>query len=265
MMESKRSNAPTITTSSVAVGATDQPRTIVSSTTLSPFYRPNMTPDKQSCHSIVYCRICHEADDSIEELIDPCDCTGSLGLIHASCLEKWLSSSNTDHCEICKYAFVIEKKKKPLCQSCCQWWRSKSAYGPQGITGDVICLIVLTPLCVVATYLCGIGANAYTRLGFWEGIGLAILCCMLVITFFLWLIITIRFHCISLIQWRKRNLDVKLIVKHKSQTAHIKAYWITSNDRNNDRSNNNPFTCFLTTFGDNDDSFYNIQQQMTFV
>lgn len=74
-----------------------------------------------------------------------------------------------------------------------------------------------------------------------------------------------RFHCISLIQWRKRNPDVKLVVKHKSQTNHIKAYWITSNDRNNDRPNNNPFTCFLTTFGDNDDSLYNIQQQMTFV
>ncbi|KAI4484784.1 hypothetical protein M0804_007350 [Polistes exclamans] len=269
MMESELSNpsSTTIISSSVAVGATDQQKTIVSlKTTLSPFYRFIMTPDKRNSYSNIYCRICHE-DDSIEELIDPCDCTGSLGLIHASCLEKWLTASNTDHCEICKYTYVLEKKEKPLCQSCCQWWKSNSAYGPQGITGDVICLVVLMPLCIVATYLCGIGANAYARLGFWEGIGLAVLCCMLVITFFLWLIITIRFHYISWIQWRKQNLDIKLLVKHKSGTTHIKAYWINNNDNRVDDTihNNNRFTCFFPIFRNNVDPIYNIQQQMTFV
>ncbi|KAK2577018.1 hypothetical protein KPH14_011979 [Odynerus spinipes] len=263
-MESQRSNASTTTTlSSVVVGTTDQARTIVSSAkTSSPFYRRNMTPDKRSSHSVIYCRICHE-DGSAEELIDPCECSGTLGLIHASCLEKWLSASNTDHCEICKYAFVIEKKSKPLSQ----WWRSKTVYGPQGIAGDVICLIVLTPLCVAATYLCGIGASSYARLGFWEGTGLAVLCCMLVITYLLWLIVTIRFHFISLRQWRKRNPDVKLIVKHKSEAARVKTYWIVSNDRNNNRPNDNNHypTCFLAAFGDNDDPLYGIQQQTTFV
>jgi hypothetical protein len=60
------------------------------------------------------------------------------------------------------------------------------------VTGDAVCLVVLTPLCLAATYLCGVGATAYARLGFWEGTGLAVLCCMLVATYFLWLFVTAR-------------------------------------------------------------------------
>ncbi|XP_061937082.1 E3 ubiquitin-protein ligase MARCHF3-like [Apis cerana] len=128
---------------------------------------------------------------TVEELINPCECSGTLGLIHTCCLEKWLSMSNTDRCEICKHLFSIQRKNKSLSQSFKQWWRTRNIYGPQGITGDIVCLIVLTPLCIAATYLCAVGASAYSRLGFWEGTGLAILCCMLVTTYCLWLIVTL--------------------------------------------------------------------------
>ncbi|KAF3420547.1 hypothetical protein E2986_11463 [Frieseomelitta varia] len=185
----------------------------------SPLHRRNMTPDKRSATS-VSCRICHE-DENLEELIDPCKCCGTLGLMHARCLEKWLSISNTDRCEICKQLFAIQKKNKPLLKSFRQWWRTRNKYGPQGIIGDIICLVMLTPLCIVATYLCAIGASTYTKLGFWEGIGLTVLCCMLMTTYCLWFLITVRFHLKSWQQWRKRNQDVKLIVKHKSETCTV--------------------------------------------
>ena len=31
------------------------------------------------------CRICHEADEE-EELVSPCDCAGTMGMLHISCL-----------------------------------------------------------------------------------------------------------------------------------------------------------------------------------
>lgn len=78
-------------------------------------------------------------------------------------------------------------------QSFFQWWKTRGGpYGPQGVMGDAVCLVILTPLCLAATYLCGVGASAYARLGFWEGTGLAVLCCMLVVTYFLWFFVTIR-------------------------------------------------------------------------
>ncbi|NXW50766.1 MARH3 ligase, partial [Nyctiprogne leucopyga] len=58
------------------------------------------------------CRICHEGS-SQEDLLSPCECTGTLGTIHRSCLEHWLSSSNTSYCELCHFRFAVERKPRP--------------------------------------------------------------------------------------------------------------------------------------------------------
>ncbi|NXP02500.1 MARH3 ligase, partial [Thinocorus orbignyianus] len=59
------------------------------------------------------CRICHEGS-SQEDLLSPCECTGTLGTIHRSCLEHWLSSSDTSYCELCHFRFAVERKPRPL-------------------------------------------------------------------------------------------------------------------------------------------------------
>ncbi|NXT95098.1 MARH3 ligase, partial [Anhinga rufa] len=59
------------------------------------------------------CRICHEGS-SQEDLLSPCECMGTLGTIHRSCLEHWLSSSNTSYCELCHFRFAVERKPRPL-------------------------------------------------------------------------------------------------------------------------------------------------------
>uniref|UniRef100_A0A3B3SJU5 E3 ubiquitin-protein ligase MARCHF2 n=1 Tax=Paramormyrops kingsleyae TaxID=1676925 RepID=A0A3B3SJU5_9TELE len=59
------------------------------------------------------CRICHEGA-SAEGLLSPCDCTGTLGTVHKSCLERWLSSSNTSYCELCHTEFSVERRPRAL-------------------------------------------------------------------------------------------------------------------------------------------------------
>ncbi|NXY84462.1 MARH3 ligase, partial [Alcedo cyanopectus] len=59
------------------------------------------------------CRICHECS-SQEDLLSPCECAGTLGTIHRSCLEHWLSSSNTSYCELCHFRFAVERRPRPL-------------------------------------------------------------------------------------------------------------------------------------------------------
>ncbi|KAB1281467.1 E3 ubiquitin-protein ligase MARCH3 [Camelus dromedarius] len=66
------------------------------------------------------CRICHEGS-SQEDLLSPCECTGTLGTIHRSCLEHWLSSSNTSYCELCHFKFAVERKPRPLVEQLTQW------------------------------------------------------------------------------------------------------------------------------------------------
>lgn len=142
--------------------------------------------------------------------------------------------------------------------------------GPQGVAGDVICLVVLTPLCIAATYLCSIGATAYIQLGFWEGTGLAVLSCMLIATYCLWLLVTLRFHYKSWKQWRKRNQDVKLLVKHKTaESVSVKSSMNEQDRNNNNNSTSGTIIRFATWFGIplsiNGGSVYSVEQQTSLI
>ena len=53
----------------------------------------------------IVCRICRCESTPESPLRQPCRCTGSVGLIHASCLESWLSQSNRVACELCAYKY----------------------------------------------------------------------------------------------------------------------------------------------------------------
>ena len=59
------------------------------------------------------CRICHEGDEE-EELVSPCHCAGTMGMLHISCLEQWLGSSKTTKCEICQFQFSVLKKPQSM-------------------------------------------------------------------------------------------------------------------------------------------------------
>ena len=59
------------------------------------------------------CRICQDGDDQ-EVLVSPCYCAGSLGLLHVSCLQKWLGASNKTDCEICGFEFMVQRKPMPI-------------------------------------------------------------------------------------------------------------------------------------------------------
>lgn len=60
-----------------------------------------------------FCRICHEGS-SAGDLLSPCECAGSLAMVHRVCLERWLTASATSHCELCHFEFALEKLPKPL-------------------------------------------------------------------------------------------------------------------------------------------------------
>ena len=60
--------------------------------------------------------------------------------------------------------------------------------------GDVVCFIVLTPLTIVSSYLCVIGATHYiTKRGVsWEASGLIVLSVILASVYCIWLGATVR-------------------------------------------------------------------------
>ena len=60
------------------------------------------------------CRICHCEAEPDMPLISPCVCSGSLAFVHQGCLQRWIKSSDTKKCELCKYEFIMESKMKPI-------------------------------------------------------------------------------------------------------------------------------------------------------
>lgn len=61
-----------------------------------------------SFHGFV-CRICRLTSNTAENLESPCNCKGTIGLVHISCLERWLSESRSNRCEICRYEFKVNR------------------------------------------------------------------------------------------------------------------------------------------------------------
>ncbi|XP_037078264.1 E3 ubiquitin-protein ligase MARCHF3-like [Pollicipes pollicipes] len=164
-----------------------------------------------------FCRICHEGE-SREALISPCRCAGSVGLVHVSCIEKWLSAANKDSCEICMYKYVTERRPKPILE----WLLNPSnPDDARNLIGDVVCFFLLTALAVIAAYLCLMGASHYLSYKTqWEATGLVVLGLLISSIYFVWLVVTCRYHCRVWHDWRHTHQDVHLLeMKRRSQST----------------------------------------------
>ncbi len=65
---------------------------------------------------VAFCRICHDGARE-ERLVSPCKCSGSVALVHKSCMEKWLQinqATKQPECELCRFAFQVELTPQPV-------------------------------------------------------------------------------------------------------------------------------------------------------
>jgi hypothetical protein len=64
------------------------------------------------------CRICRETEEK-DDLYSHCQCRGSVGLTHTSCLLYWIKKSGSVTCELCKQKYVtISHMNKRFWQVC---------------------------------------------------------------------------------------------------------------------------------------------------
>ena len=81
------------------------------------------TISSSSSNSSAVCRICQDVEQT-ENLRTLCQCTGSIAKYHVSCLEKWLSVSNTNTCELCQQHFATRRKPRPFSEVCITYFPS---------------------------------------------------------------------------------------------------------------------------------------------
>ncbi|XP_078097127.1 E3 ubiquitin-protein ligase MARCHF3 [Mustelus asterias] len=162
---------------------------------------------------IPICRICHEPNDK-ENLLSPCECSGTLGTVHRSCLEQWLVASCSSRCELCHFEFTLERMPRPLTE----WLKDPTLQQKRRmLCGDIICFLFITPLASLSGWLCVQGTvDHFYFSSSIEAVGLLILSAVLITIYLLWTTASFRYHIRLLKEWRQTNQHVKLLIP-KSQ------------------------------------------------
>ncbi|XP_022598028.1 E3 ubiquitin-protein ligase MARCH3-like [Seriola dumerili] len=168
------------------------------------------------CTEEPFCRICHE-DGSSGQLLSPCDCSGSLAMVHRACLEHWLTTSNSSHCELCYHQFALERLPKPLTE----WLCSPSMHQQRRtLCGDAVCFLFITPLASLSGWLCVQGAMDLYYTNGMEALGLLVLTLALFTIYILWTMVSVRYHMHLFRTWKKTDQRVRLQIPLSGHTTH---------------------------------------------
>ncbi|XP_040895731.1 E3 ubiquitin-protein ligase MARCHF3 [Toxotes jaculatrix] len=163
-----------------------------------------------------FCRICHE-DRASGELLSPCECSGSLAMVHRACLEHWLATSNSSHCELCHHQFALERLPKPLSE----WLCSPSMQQQRRtLCGDAVCFLFITPLASLSGWLCVQGAMDLYYTNGMEALGLLILTLALFTIYMFWTVVSVCYHMHLFKTWKKTNQRVRLQIPPSGHITH---------------------------------------------
>ena len=170
-----------------------------------------------SSSASVVCRICQDSKNTSEPLISPCLCSGTMGYMHTKCLETWLSHSQSNACEVCKFQFKTVRISKPFMD----WIREGSRPQDQRYFYiDCLCFLLLTPLGCISCWLCIQGAQDYYQSAQpWTGFGLIMLSTFLFLMYFFWALITFRYHISTFQRWRSKNQIVRIQFENQNQVT----------------------------------------------
>ncbi|KAL1132392.1 hypothetical protein AAG570_010347 [Ranatra chinensis] len=172
-----------------------------------------------SLHSIssCSCRIC-QTSKSREDLISPCNCKGTLGKVHLSCLERWLNMCGREYCELCHFQFSAHRSRRyGLFQSIRVWMRHprhRSLLASDIVVGGILTLVTLG-LCIV----CAMGLKYFVLEGlkvgipgFWTEGAITFFLSVIVLGYLATLYLMLRDHVIPWYRWWNRCMVIKLIL-----------------------------------------------------
>ncbi|VVC99319.1 unnamed protein product, partial [Leptidea sinapis] len=104
--------------------------------------------DDPSSHSIEdMCRICHGGESLSQELgqlISTCACRGTVGRVHVKCLERWLTESGKNRCELCGTKYATRRVHRyGVLRALVMWILSQNA---KQLMVDTLGIMLMSPL-----------------------------------------------------------------------------------------------------------------------
>ncbi|KAH7951410.1 E3 ubiquitin-protein ligase MARCHF3 [Rhipicephalus sanguineus] len=153
------------------------------------------------------CRICFRGSRA-GSLLSPCNCKGTIGLVHKECLEEWLSRRNTDECNICSYQFKVERTPKSLWD----WLRDPSSRANRWyILVDMSLSLFGAVMLLVSAWLSAVEMIS----GISSVLGCVLICVIVVLAGLICvadIYLMVRHHHQALVQWRQNNWGVRLVL-----------------------------------------------------
>ncbi|XP_014245384.1 E3 ubiquitin-protein ligase MARCH3-like isoform X2 [Cimex lectularius] len=181
----------------------------------------NELKDSGSSLSLCTCRICQTVK-SREALISPCNCKGTLGKVHLSCLERWLNICGRQHCEICKFEFSAKRRRRYSVLQSVRIWASQSA-NRMLLRADVVAVIVLTSLtaalCSFSIFSMDFFVNEGRKLGLSPIYTRALSVSFQIVVVFGYLLsvyIVLRDHVVSWYAWWNSTMRIVILVEKKN-------------------------------------------------
>ncbi|KAH7937908.1 hypothetical protein HPB49_017402 [Dermacentor silvarum] len=169
------------------------------------------SPPKTGCFHVTAssgspaCRICHEGDRE-ESLVSLCKCSGAAGLLHASCLERWMNARNVEHCEVCHHRFQTAAVESSSARLFFRWVLFGEPQMQRALLGDLLLFALLTPVAVLSCLLCVRGASKRALRGdVTEAAGLAALAVLLIAACVVWSCFAVRVHRRAFVAWKARH------------------------------------------------------------
>ncbi|CAH8830395.1 unnamed protein product [Trichobilharzia szidati] len=181
--------------------------------TIGEFSKMICQSEKVSKTNGLYCRICLESSNSAE-FISPCNCTGTIGILHKHCLERWLNISRSRTCEICGFKFEVSRCYPTFSEWIWFGGNGDGVHRRKHLWTDFICLLLMLPLLTLCAWLTvsssqeEIGTNQ--RSFPWQSFSLGLLCSLLLVVFTIWLTFSVRYHHQSWKIWRVDNSYIVL-------------------------------------------------------
>ncbi|UJR28121.1 hypothetical protein I4U23_009377 [Adineta vaga] len=170
--------------------------------------------DKADCNStgnVQVCRICYSTSD-LQSLIAPCECSGTMGILHKNCLERWLEISNTTKCEICQHEFEVTRYPKSLFYFFINPIRSSDI---RYLMNDIILFSILT---IIISWISVMSiSNFQLSKTFYDRISYIPLLVSIICIYIVWCWVSFRYHVRVIREWRSLNQQIRVINKKENK------------------------------------------------
>ncbi|KAG7200587.1 hypothetical protein KM043_001146 [Ampulex compressa] len=146
-------------------------------------------------------------------LISPCKCRGTVALVHAECIERWLTESGRTRCELCGHRYAAKRiPRHGVLRSVLTWLASVMA--TRQMLRDVLYLLVTTPLAMFSCYVCALTLKLLLRNGLykvpWMILAMLPTCSLTIIAYWGWVITLGRLHGRRWRRYWRNNFVVRL-------------------------------------------------------